>query len=118
MSADTFIAHVAGHAGVSVERAERVTHVVLSGLGSYPSAAIRQVVADELPAPLGRALREVSGVAIPLGERVLEAGITAGRARELVASVCRVLAEELSTDALTALQAAVPPWLAELLERS
>jgi uncharacterized protein (DUF2267 family) len=116
MSADTFIVHVAGHAGVSIERAERVTRVVLSGLGSYLTPAARLFVADELPAPLGLALREVSGVAVPLEERVLEAGITAGRARELVASVCRVLAEELSTDALTALRAGLPPLLAGLLE--
>lgn len=115
MSADTFITHVADHAGVSIERAERVTRVVLSGLGSYLTSAIRQFVADELPAPLGLVLREISGVAVPLEERVLEAGITAGRARELVASVCRVLAEELSTDALIALRAGVPPSLAELL---
>lgn len=114
MSANNFIAHVADHAGVSIEHAERVTRIVLSGLGAYLTAATRQFVADELPAPLGLALQEVSGVAVPLGERVLEAEVTSGRARELVASVCRVLAEELSMDALTALRAGMPPLLAEL----
>ena len=114
MSAGTFIAHVADHAGVPIEHAERVTRIVLSGLGSYLTVATRQFVADELPAPLGLALQEVSGVAVPLEERVLEAEITSGRACELVASVCRVLAEELSTDALTALRAGMPPLLAEL----
>lgn len=115
MSAEPFIAHVASHAGVSIERAERVTRVVLSGLASDLTSAIQQFVADELPAPLGQALREASGVAVPLEERLLEPGMTAGRARELVASVCRVLAEVLSTDAVKALRAAVRPWLAELL---
>jgi uncharacterized protein (DUF2267 family) len=114
MSADTFIAHVADHAGVPIEHAERVTRIVLSGLGSYLTVATRQFVAEELPAPYGLALREVSGVAVPLEERVLEAEITSGRAHELVASVCRVLAEELSTDALIALRAGTPPLLAEL----
>lgn len=115
MSADTFIAHVAGHSGVSFERAEHVTRVVLAGLGSYLSSATRQFVADELPARLGGMLHEVAGVAIPLEERVLDTADTAGRARELVASVCRVLAEELSNDALRALRARLPPSLAELL---
>jgi uncharacterized protein (DUF2267 family) len=115
MSADIFIAHVADHAGVSIERAGRVTRIVLSGLGSYLTPAIRQLVADELPAPLGLALREGTGTAPPLEERVLEAGLAAGRARELVASVCRVLAEDLSTDALTALRAGMPSALAVLL---
>lgn len=115
MSADTFITHVAGHGGVSFERAEQVTRVVLAGLGSYLTSATRQFVADELPAPLGVTLQDVSGVAIPLEERVLDMAGTAGRARELVASVCRVLAEELSNAGLTALRAGLPPSLAELL---
>src|SRR5689334_16721453 len=115
MSADTFLAHIVGHAGVSIEHAERVARVVLPGLGSYLSAATRQLVADELPGRFGVALHDVSGVAVPLEEQLLEPGITAGRAHELVASVCRVLAEQLSTDALAALRAAVPVSLAEWL---
>jgi len=115
MSADTFLAHIAGHAGVSIEDAERMARVVLPGLGSYLSAATRQLVADELPGRFGVALHDVSGVAVPLEEQLLEPGITAGRAHELVASVCRVLAEQLSTDALAALRAAVPASLAEWL---
>ena len=57
MSAGTLVAHVAGHAGTSTEHAEHVTRVVLSHLGSYLSAATRQWVADELPAPFGLALQ-------------------------------------------------------------
>jgi uncharacterized protein (DUF2267 family) len=115
MSAETFIAHVADHAGISIEHAERVTRTVLSGLGSYLTPAIRQFIADELPVPLGRVFGEDVGVAVPLEEQVLEAGLTAGQARELVASVCRVLTEQLSTDALTALRTGVPPLLADRL---
>jgi hypothetical protein len=39
-----------------------------------------------------------------------------GHARELIASVCRVLVEELSTDALGAIRAAVPSTLASLFQ--
>lgn len=115
MNADTLVAHVAGHAGVPIERAEDVTRIVLSGLGSYLSPATQEFVADELPAALALALREATGVAVPLDERMLAAGITAGRARELVASVCHVLAEALSTEALALLRAGLPAPLAALL---
>lgn len=115
MTTESFLAHVAGHTGMSVERVEPITRVVLSGLGAYLSPAMRQFVAEELPEPLGRALQDGAGVAVPLEERVLEPGITAGRAREVVAGVCHVLAEALSTEALRALQAAVPPSLRGLL---
>jgi uncharacterized protein (DUF2267 family) len=115
MSVELFIAHVADHAGIPIERAERATRTVLSSLGSHLTAASREFIADELPAPLRQALQEVSGVALPLEERLLEPGITAGHAREIAASVCRVLAEELSTEALTALRAGLPPRVADLL---
>lgn len=115
MSAETFLAHVAGQAGTSTEQAEHATRVVLSHLGSYLGTSTRRWIADELPGPFALALHEVSDVAVAIDERVREPGITAGRARELVASVCRVLAEELSTDALVALRAAVPAALAERL---
>jgi uncharacterized protein (DUF2267 family) len=115
MSTASFVSHVAGHAGVSSDRAEGVTRVVLNGLGAYLTPAYRQLVADELPAPLGEALLDSAGVAVPIEERVLGPGVTAGRTHELVASVCRVLAEELSTRALVALRAAVPIGIASLL---
>ncbi|HEX2685159.1 MAG TPA: DUF2267 domain-containing protein [Kofleriaceae bacterium] len=115
MRTASIVSHVAGHAGVSHDRAERATRAVLSGLGAYLTPAYRQLVADELPAPLGAALLDNTGVAVPIEERVLGPGVTAGRAYELVASVCRVLAEELSTRALLALRAAVPIGIASLL---
>lgn len=42
MSDNHFIAHVAGHAGVPTDHAERVTRIVLSGLGSYLTTATRE----------------------------------------------------------------------------
>jgi uncharacterized protein (DUF2267 family) len=115
MSTDNFVSHVAGHAGVSLDRAERATRVVLAGLGAYLTPASRQLVADELPAPLDAALLEDQGVALPIEEQLIEPGITVGRAHELVASVCRVLAEELSTRALLVLCTAVPTAISSLL---
>jgi uncharacterized protein (DUF2267 family) len=112
---DDFLSHVAGHAGISLDRAERAVHAVLSGLGAYLAAPARQLVAGELPPPLAAALLADVGLAAPIEERVLEPGTTAGQARELVASVCRVLAEELSADAVLALRAGAPPALAALL---
>lgn len=114
-STDTFITHVASHAGVANERAEQATRAVLGGLGSYLTEPTRRFVADELPAPLGLALLQVAGLAVPLEERVLGRGMTAGRAHELVACVCLVLSEELSSQALRALRAAVPTNIARLL---
>ena len=115
MNAASFVSHVAGHAGVPSDLAERTTRAVLSGLGAYLTPAHRQFVADELPAPLAAALLDIGGVAVPIEERLIGPGITAGRARELVASVCRVLAEELSDAALHALRGAVPIGIASLL---
>lgn len=118
-SADAFIANVAGHAGISAERAERVTRIVLSGLGSYLAPATRQWIGDELPAPLAHMLREASSAAALLEQRVLATtDVTAGRARELIASVCRAVSEALSIDAVRALRAAAPEAFAALLVRS
>ncbi len=117
MSTDTFVSHVAGHAGVSPQRAERAARAVLTGLGAYLTPATRQYIADELPDPLAAELlaggRE--GTGIPLEERVIEPGTSAGRARELIASVCHVLAEELSSRALRTLRLAAPITIAPLL---
>ena len=118
MSTDAFISHVAGHSGIPMVQAETVTRTVLSSLGAWLTPAMRAYVADELPAPLGAALLDTKGVAVPVEERLLQPGITAGRAHELVASVCRVLAEELSTEALCALRAATPHAIASLLSTS
>lgn len=115
MAADAFLSHVAGHAGIPVVDADHVARTVLSGLGGYLTTTQRDLVADELPAELGAALSESASIAVPIEERLLAAGMSASRAHELVASVCRVLGEELSTQALLVLRQAVPRPLAELL---
>lgn len=117
MTADALLSHIAGHAGISPARASHVARTVLSALGARLTPARRELVADELPDALAAALRDDASAALPVEERLLEPGITIGRARELVASVCRVLAEELSTQALDVLRDASPRELAELLAR-
>lgn len=112
---DDFISHVAAHAGVSASLAERVVRAVLTGIGGYLSAAERQFIADELPAALGAAILTGSNRAMPIEERVLAFDPSIGHARELIASVCRVLVEELSTEALASIRAVVPRALASLL---
>lgn len=114
-STEDFASHVANHAGVTIERAERVARAVLASIGAYLSPARRDLVADELPPALAAALLANAGMATPLDERVLSPGMTTARAHELVASVCRVLAEELSADAIRALRLSVPIGIAALL---
>jgi uncharacterized protein (DUF2267 family) len=116
IGAEDFCSHVASHAGVSGVRAEHATHAVLAGIGSHLSATHRQLVAEELPPRLAGWLNEsAEQSAQPIEERVVVAGMPAGQARELVASVCRVLAEELSVDAQQALQSSLPPTIAAWL---
>jgi uncharacterized protein (DUF2267 family) len=116
MTSNDFISHVADHAGASADRAGHATRAVLAGIGSYLSASHRQLIADELPPALAAALFTDHGIGTPIAERVLAPGITAGRARELIASVCRVFAEELSAEAVRALRGCLPPDLASLLD--
>lgn len=104
-SPEALASHVAGHAGVAEDRASDVVRTVLGGLGAYLSPAARQLVVDELPAALGTSL--------DAGSRSFEAAL-GDHARELVASVCHVLAEELSVEALEALHRELPASLASL----
>lgn len=104
-----FADHVAAHAGISMDRAEQAVVAVLKGIGTYLTPPVRELVAEELPAPLGDAVRDPDTPATTIEERVLAPGETAGEGREIVASVCRVLDEELSTDALAAIREALPP---------
>jgi uncharacterized protein (DUF2267 family) len=115
MMDDTFVAHVAGHAGIAEDRAREVTEIVLSGLSAYLTSEARGWIADELPPSIAAALRDAEGVSVPVEERLGEPGRGPGRARELVASVCRVLTEQLSDDAIELLRAAVPGAIRSLL---
>lgn len=114
----TFVDHVAAHAGIPFDRAERAVRAVLGGIGAYLTDAHRQLVAEELPPALAASLLAGHDVSRPIEERVLGPGMTAGRAREVVASTCRVLAEELSYDALRALRADIPVAMSDLLSVS
>jgi len=114
-SKDDFVSHVAAHAGISADRAERATLAVLAGLGASLSAPSRQLVASELPEALAAALLVGEGLAIPIEERVIEPGTTVAQARELIASVCRVLAEELSIEAGLAVRDGAPAAIGALL---
>ena len=126
VTTEDLISHVVAHAGVATGFAARITRVVLAGIGGYLSPGARQLVAGELPPALGAVVLAGSDLGRPIEEHVLaldltlgsELGPNLGHARELIASVCRVLVEELSTDALGAIRAAVPSTLAALLEPS
>ena len=112
---DDLCSHVAAHAGVPIALAERVTREVLAGIGGTLTPAGRELVADELPAGLGAAILAGGSLTTPIEERVVALGVTPGQARELIASVCRVLIEELSGEAIDALRVGVPTALAALL---
>lgn len=112
---DDLCSHVAAHAGVPIALAERATQAVLTGMGETLTPAACELVADELPAGLGAAILADGALATPIEAQLRALGVTAGQARELIASVCRVLVEELSSEAVDALRVGVPAALATLL---
>lgn len=114
LGVDQLASHVAMHAGVASPLAEHALRAVATGIGSYLSPAFRQLVAEELPPELAHALEAAVGDKRPIEDRVRVVGLTPGEIRELIASVCRVLAEELSDDAVRALTASVPGDIATL----
>ena len=113
---EALLSHVSGHAGVGRDEAERVAIAVMSGIGAYLPDWARRLVAAELPAELGDALISGRSVALPLEELAIAHGAPPRQARKLVAAVCRVMSEELSDEALVALQAALPAELARQLQ--
>jgi uncharacterized protein (DUF2267 family) len=110
-----FVARVAALAGVPTERAERATQTVLSGIGSYLSPPRRELVADELPPALAALLVDRDGLDIAIDDRLLGPGTASGQAHDLLASVCAVLADELSREALGALTRSLPAAVSRLL---
>lgn len=97
------------------DQAARAARFVLSRIGAHLGSDSRRFLAAELPAPLAAALVDPDDLAVPLDERVREPAMRGGQAHELIASVCRVLAEELSTEAIDRVLAEVPAPLARLL---
>jgi uncharacterized protein (DUF2267 family) len=105
-SSETFIAHVAAHAGIPSDRAEAVTRTVLARIGSVLTSDRRRNIADELPPALGAAL---------MSPEVILEDMTNTHQREVSFAVFRVLAEELSSDALGWLRQDLPERMAEHL---
>lgn len=111
---DQLASHVAAHAGVSMPVADYALRAVIKGVGGYLSPPFRQLIAEELPVPLAHMLEAGTGERRPFEDRVHLAGLSASQRHELIASVCKVLAEELSQEATRALTAALPPPVAKL----
>jgi uncharacterized protein (DUF2267 family) len=112
---DQLASHVAAHAGVSPPVADYALRAVVRGLGGYLSPAFRQLIAEELPSPLANMLEVAAGSErTSFEERVQLAGLSPSQRRELIASVCKVLAEELSDEAIRALTASLPANVARL----
>ena len=105
-STETFIGHVAAHAGVSAERAELVTRAVLARIGGSLTPEHRQLIAEELPPALA--------AAVHAPEAMVDEALGTHQ-HELVVSVYRVLAEELSSEGLDCLRDSLPPRTSELL---
>jgi uncharacterized protein (DUF2267 family) len=105
--------HVAAHAGVTAPLADYALRAVISGFGGYLPPASRQLIAEELPPTLAGALESATNERRALEDRVQLTGMSQSQARELIASVCRVLAEELSQEAVGALRASLPQSIAD-----
>jgi len=114
-SSGDFVAHVAARAGVDIVHAERAARAVLSGLGPYLSGRSLRLVSSELPPLLSAELLAGESRAESIEERLIGPGTSLAHAHELVASVCRVLTETLSAEALAAIVACLPSELARLL---
>ncbi|MGE3542728.1 MAG: DUF2267 domain-containing protein [Kofleriaceae bacterium] len=115
MTTSEFLARVADHAGIDNTMAGRVTRAVMAAVGSSLSPACSELVGEELPPMLAAALRAAEPNDYPAQPRIEALGHSPGRAHELIASVCRVLADKLSHEANDALHASVPHDLAQLL---
>ncbi len=114
-----FVAHVAAHVGTTdLAGTRQASEVVLGAFGARLPPADRACIASELPASLGAVIEHASAsVALPVEAQLGSLGLTVGRAREVVASVCHVLGEHLSDDALGRLQRALPASLAAFAVR-
>lgn len=97
------VAHVEAHVGISPD-VRPLMLSVLGWIGACLSAGPRELVADELPGSLALAVRRAEGRPLALD----------GHDREIAAGVCRVLAEELSTEARALVRAALPAALLPL----
>jgi uncharacterized protein (DUF2267 family) len=117
MTADqeAFVAHIAGHAGVSADRAARATRAVLCSISSSVSPSIRWLIASELPPALAACLFLPDHLAIPLDEHLREPGITATQSRALIARISQALVDLLSPATILAIRGRAPTLLAAIL---
>ena len=107
--------HVANRAGVPLTFADYGLRAVLTAIGPQLSPTGRELVAEELPPALAPELS--SGPMRELDPHDLMPGMRPGQAHAIVVSVCRVLADELSPEALAAVRTALPGDLARLFGR-
>ncbi|MBS1122989.1 MAG: hypothetical protein H6Q90_5217 [Deltaproteobacteria bacterium] len=115
---EDFAAHVAAHLGATKLEVVRACEVVLGAFAGYLSPAERALFLRELPSSLAAQLEHANtSVALPLEEQLVALGLPVGHAREVVASVCHVLGEQLSDDVLSRLQRALPESVAAFAVR-
>jgi uncharacterized protein (DUF2267 family) len=111
---DDFAAHVAAHLGATTFDVRRACTAVLDAFAGWLSPAELGLFARELP---GAFEHPNDSRAIPIEEQLVELGLTFGQAREVIASVGRVLGEHLSDDMLARLQHALPMSVATFTVR-
>jgi hypothetical protein len=105
------LSRLTAHSGTTFEVAATVAPRIMAGIASYLTPAQRDLVASELPDQLAEAVWRADLETVPIEQRLLGPNINLGRAHELVASMCRALAEVMSTEALEALRSSVPAGL-------
>ena len=111
-------AHVADHLGSATVDVERGCEIVLAAFGASMPAADRELFVQELPSSLHPKLKQASdSVALPIEQQLVTSGLKLGQAREMIASVCHVLAEVLSDDTLARLHESLPDAVAAFLVR-
>jgi len=110
---DDLVAHVAAHLGATTLQVDRACELVLRRFAGWLTPAERLLFVGELPRSFGALFEHPDeSRALPLEEQLVPLGLTVGRAREVVASVCHVLGEQLSDDMLARLRRALPAWIA------
>jgi len=117
LTTNDFLAHVASHAPLDREAALGATTAVLSAIGKTLSRPTRELLAEELDPQLAEVVERSGPVVGEPDPETIVSGLPAGRAREVVASVCRVLVEELSEEVIERLRRELPVNLASWLEQ-
>jgi len=113
LSVDDFLSQVATQVPLDPETTRAVSRAVLGAIGRSLSRPARELLDEELDPVLGRWLGIDTGR--PLGDKLAAFGLREGRATEVIASVCRVLALELSNEALAWMRRELPAELAQMM---